>query len=64
MHAEAEEHNEQISKAVMQSPVVPKFLIPGRVVVVKSQSVSYSNLVVGMFQFLSFLGAPVLVMHL
>ncbi|OMO90526.1 hypothetical protein COLO4_19087 [Corchorus olitorius] len=38
MHAEAEEHNEQISKAVMQSPVAQQFLTPGRVVVVKSQS--------------------------
>ncbi|XP_022752665.1 DExH-box ATP-dependent RNA helicase DExH11 isoform X1 [Durio zibethinus] len=38
MHAEAEEHDEQISKAVMQSPVVQQFLIHGRVVVVKSQS--------------------------
>ncbi|KAK8598558.1 hypothetical protein V6N13_094525 [Hibiscus sabdariffa] len=38
MHAEAKEHGEQISKAVMQSPVAQQFLTPGRVVVVKSQS--------------------------
>ncbi|XVE79464.1 hypothetical protein DITRI_Ditri14bG0060900 [Diplodiscus trichospermus] len=38
MHAEAEKHNEQISKAVMQFLDVQKFLTPGRVVVVKSQS--------------------------
>ncbi|XVF68917.1 hypothetical protein PTKIN_Ptkin11bG0039600 [Pterospermum kingtungense] len=38
MHAEAEEYNEQISNAVMQSPYAQQFLTPGRVVVVKSQS--------------------------
>ncbi|XVF19931.1 hypothetical protein REPUB_Repub11eG0153900 [Reevesia pubescens] len=38
MHAEAEKHDEQISKAVMQSSVAQQFLTPGRVVVVKSQS--------------------------
>ncbi|MBA0609301.1 hypothetical protein Godav_021378 [Gossypium davidsonii] len=38
MRAEAEAHSEQISKAVMQTSVAQKFLTPGRVVVVKSQS--------------------------
>lgn len=50
MHAEAEEHSEQISKAVMQSSVAQQFLTPGRVVVVKSQSVSYFSLVLCMFE--------------
>lgn len=54
MHAEAEEHNEQISKAVMQSSVTQPFLTPGRVVVVKSQSVSYFNILVGMYQSILF----------
>ncbi|KAB2089405.1 hypothetical protein ES319_A03G058800v1 [Gossypium barbadense] len=38
MHTEAEEHSEQIIKAVMQSSVAKQYLTPGRVVVVKSQS--------------------------
>ncbi|KAB2038364.1 hypothetical protein ES319_D03G140100v1 [Gossypium barbadense] len=38
MRAEAEAHSEQISKAVMQTSAAQKFLTPGRVVVVKSQS--------------------------
>ncbi|PPD69482.1 hypothetical protein GOBAR_DD33644 [Gossypium barbadense] len=50
MRAEAEAHSEQISKAVMQTSAAQKFLTPGRVVVVKSQSVSSFNLVLCMFE--------------
>lgn len=38
MCAEAEKYHNQISKAVMQSPLAQQFLTPGRVVVMKSQS--------------------------
>lgn len=41
MHLAAEMYNEQITEAVMQSPSIPQVLIPGRVVVMKSQSVSF-----------------------
>lgn len=41
MYFEAEKNINQISETVMQSPAVQQFLTPGRVVVVKSQSVSY-----------------------
>lgn len=40
MYLEAEGHSNEISEAVMQSQMVQQFLMPGRVVVVKSQSVS------------------------
>ncbi|XP_058198935.1 DExH-box ATP-dependent RNA helicase DExH11 [Rhododendron vialii] len=38
MYSEAEKYSNQISEAIMQSPPSQKFLIPGTVVVVKSQS--------------------------
>ncbi|XP_057953252.1 DExH-box ATP-dependent RNA helicase DExH11 [Malania oleifera] len=38
MYSEVEKYGNQISEMVMQSPVAQKFLTPGRVVVVKSQS--------------------------
>lgn len=41
MYSEAEQYSNQISEAIMQSPVAQQFLTPGRVVVVKSQSVSF-----------------------
>lgn len=40
MHSEAEKYNKEISEAVMQNSVAQHFLTLGRVVVVKSQSVS------------------------
>lgn len=40
MYSEAEEYSKKISDEVMQSPVAQQYLTPGRVVVVKSQSVS------------------------
>lgn len=40
MHLEVEKHHEQISETVMLSSVAQKYLVSGRVVVVKSQSVS------------------------
>lgn len=40
MCSEAEKHNTEILEAVMQSSVAQQFLTPGRVVVMKSQSVS------------------------
>lgn len=40
MYLEAERHNNEILGAVMQSSTAQHFLTPGRVVVVKSQSVS------------------------
>lgn len=45
LYAEAEKNSNQISEAVMQSSAIQQFLTPGRVVVVKSQSVSvYENI--------------------
>lgn len=41
MYLEAEKHNDQISETVMQSVAAQQFLHSGRVVVVKSQWVSY-----------------------
>lgn len=38
LYAESEKYNDQILEAVMQSSTAQKFLTPGRVVVVKSQS--------------------------
>lgn len=40
MYAEAEMYLNQITEGVMQSHVANQFLVPGRVVVVKSQTVS------------------------
>lgn len=40
MYSEAETHRKEILEAVMQSTVAQKFLTAGRVVVMKSQSVS------------------------
>lgn len=40
MYSEAEKYSNQISEAIMQSSSSQKFLTPGTVVVVKSQSVS------------------------
>lgn len=40
MYFEAETHSKEMLEAVMQSHVAQKFLTPGRVVVMKSQSVS------------------------
>lgn len=39
LYSEAESYSNQITEAVMQSPTSQQYLIPGRVVVVKSQSV-------------------------
>lgn len=41
MYTEAEQHSNQILETVMQSSAAQQFLTLGRVVVVKSQSVSY-----------------------
>jgi antiviral helicase SKI2 len=41
MHLEAGMYNEKITEAVMQSSSIQQFLTVGRVVVVKSQSVSF-----------------------
>ena len=41
MYFEAEKHGNQVLEAVMQSSAAQQFLTQGRVVVVKSQSVSY-----------------------
>ena len=40
MYSEAEQYSNQISEAIMQTPGAQTFLTHGRVVVVKSQSVS------------------------
>lgn len=40
MYSEAKEHEMEILEAVMQSSAAQQFLTPGRVVVMKSQSVS------------------------
>lgn len=40
IYSDAEQYNNRISEAVMQSPTAQQFLAPERVVVVKSQSVS------------------------
>lgn len=40
MYSEAEEYNSKIAEAVMQSPGLQHYLSPGRVVIVKSESVS------------------------
>lgn len=40
MYSEAKEHETEILEAVMQSSAAQPFLTPGRVVVMKSQSVS------------------------
>lgn len=40
MYSEAQKHSTEILEAVMQSSVAQQFLTPGRVVVMKSQSVS------------------------
>lgn len=40
MYLEAERYSDEVLGAVMQSPTAQNFLTPGRVVVVKSQSVS------------------------
>ncbi|KAL8092228.1 DExH-box ATP-dependent RNA helicase DExH11 [Apium graveolens] len=39
LYSEAQKYNTEISEAVMKSPVSQQYLVPGRVVVVKSQSV-------------------------
>lgn len=40
MYSEAEKYNNQITEAFMKSSSAQQFLTPGRVIVVKSQSVS------------------------
>lgn len=40
LYSEAEKYNAEISEAVMRSPASQQYLVTGRVVVVKSQSVS------------------------
>lgn len=40
MYSEAEQYSDRISEAIMQTPAAQQFLTLGRVVVVKSQSVS------------------------
>lgn len=40
LYSQAETYGNQITEAVMHSPVSQQYLTPGRVVVVKSQSVS------------------------
>ena len=40
MYSEAEKYNREVLEAVMQTSAAQKLLNPGRVVVVKSQSVS------------------------
>jgi len=40
MYIEAEKYLNQITEGIMQSNAAQQFLVPGRVVVVKSQSVS------------------------
>jgi len=44
MSLQAEEHREYITEAIMQSPSSQQFLIPGRLVVVKSESVCLHHL--------------------
>lgn len=44
MYLEAEKLGDYVSETVMQSNAAQRFLTPGRVVVVKSQSVSVSLL--------------------
>jgi len=40
LYSEAETYNNQISEAILQSPSAQQFLNTGRVVIVKSESVS------------------------
>ena len=53
MYLEAEKHNSEISEAVMQTDTAREFLTPGRVVVVKSQSVSPCSLLMPLFSIIS-----------
>lgn len=46
MYSEAEKYSNEISIAVMQSSTAQQFLTPGRVVVVKSQSVSNHHMLI------------------
>lgn len=41
LYSEAETYNSQISEAILQSPSAQQFLNRGRVVIVKSESVSF-----------------------